>query len=161
MQWSAVNLDWKIINLPRGKKGKYTVPLNSVALAALKVLSDRAPKDDDGKPIGAVIRKPSGLELYSSRKWFEASLKKAGIENLCWHDLRHTYGTRLRREGVPLEDIAALLGHGLGKGSITARYAHADMDKLHEAVAKLVRKTGSATKSATVTEIESRQKKSA
>src|SRR5580704_6097524 len=34
--------------------------------------------------------------------------------NFCWHDLRHTFGTRLRRNGTPLEDIAALMGHDLG-----------------------------------------------
>jgi integrase len=134
LQWSAVNLDLKVIDLPRTKKGKYTVPLNTVALAALDALRERS----DG--IGAVIRKPSGLEIYSSRKWFAACLKKAAIQGLCWHDLRHSFGTRLRRNRVPFEDIAALLGHGFGKASMTARYAHADMDRLFEAVATLVPK---------------------
>jgi site-specific recombinase XerD len=49
-----------------------------------------------------------------------------------WHDLRHTFATRLRRNGVPLEDIADLLGHrGL---AMTKRYAHTDMSRLRQAV---------------------------
>jgi integrase len=147
LQWSAVNLDWKVIQLPRSKPGPgYSVPLNTAAIDALKVLAERS----DGT--GAVIRKPSGLEIYSCRKWFEACLKKAAITDLTWHDLRHTFGTRLRRNRVPLEDIRELLGHGAGRMAMTARYAHADLDRLHEAVATLVRKTDTETDTPSVIE---------
>ncbi len=134
LDWSTVDLDWKILKLPRSKAGPgYTVPLNTVALSAIKILRERS----DGT--GAVIRKPSGLEVYSCRKWFEACVKKAAIEDFCYHDLRHTFATRLRRNRIPLEDIAALLGHGVERRlGITARYAHVDLDRLHEAVATLV-----------------------
>jgi integrase len=134
LQWDAVNLDWKILTLPRSKAGfAYSVPLNSVAVDALKVLRERS----DGT--GAVIRKPSGREIYSCRKWFEACLKKAAITGFCWHDVRHSFATRLRRNRTPIEDIAALLGHDLGKNRMTARYAHADIDRLREAVESLVK----------------------
>jgi integrase len=134
LQWSEVSVDWKILQLKRSKGGRgYSVPLNSAAIDALAVLRERS----DGT--GAVIRKPSGLEIYSCRKWFEACLKKAAIQDLCWHDLRHTFGTRLRRNGTPLEDIAALLGHDLGRNAMTARYAHADIGRLRAAVDSLVR----------------------
>jgi integrase len=148
LQWSAVNLDWKVLQLPRSKPGPgYGLPLNSVAMDALKVLAKRS----NGN--GAVIRKPSGLEIYSCRKWFEACLKKAAIVDFCWHDLRHTFGTRLRRNKVPLEDIAALLGHDLGRNSITARYAHADLDRLREAVDTLVQ-TDTKTDTGTIVEFQ-------
>jgi len=140
LDWKDVDLDWKIIKLPRSKPGPgYNVPLNETALAALKVLRERS----DGA--GAVVRKhrvrkAEGREIYSCRKWFEACLKKAAIEDFCYHDLRHTFATRLRRNRVPLEDIAALLGHGVERRlGMTARYAHVDLDRLHEAVATLVR----------------------
>ena len=80
----------------------YTVPLNQVAINALKALLKRSP---DGT--GPVIRKPSGLELYSSRKWFENCLKAAAITNFRWHDLRHTFATRLRRAGTSIARISA------------------------------------------------------
>jgi integrase len=87
---------------------------------------------------GPVLRKPSGLELHSSRRWFENCLAEAKIEDFRWRDLRHTFATRLRRNQVPIEDIRILLGHDAK--SITARYAHADMDSLHESVGTLMRK---------------------
>jgi integrase len=148
LQWTAINLDWKVLQLPRSKGGRgYAVPLNQTAMDALAILRERS----DGS--GAVIRKPSGLEIYSCRKWFEACVKKAAIQDLCWHDLRHTFGTRLRRNRVPLEDIAALLGHDLGRNAMTARYAHADIDRLREAVDTLVR-TGTKTDTGTVVEFQ-------
>ena len=68
------------------------------------------------------------------------------------HDLRHTFATRLRRNKVPLEDIAALLGHDLKKHSMTARYAHADLDVLRQAVDTLVSSTGTKTDTGTIVE---------
>jgi integrase len=156
LQWSAVNTDWKVIQLARSKAGRgYPVPLNTVALAALEVLRERAPKDENGKPTGAVIRRPSGLPLYSGRKWFAACLKKAAITDFCWHDLRHTFGTRLRRNRIPLEDIKQLMGHALGADEITLRYAHADIDNLHEAIATLEHRTK--TVHSTISEISSKR----
>lgn len=148
LQWPAVNMDWKIVTFPRSKAGVgYQIPLNQVAMDALNKLLERSP---EGK-VGPVIRKPSGLELQSCRKWFEESCKDAGIVDLHPHDLRHTFATRLRRNKVPLEDIAALLGHDLKKHSMTARYAHADLDILREAVNTLV-ETSTNTDTASVVE---------
>jgi site-specific recombinase XerD len=39
-----------------------------------------------------------------------------------WHDLRHTFASRLRQAGVPLGNIAKLLGHKVL--AMTQRYAH-------------------------------------
>src|ERR1700723_1489372 len=140
LDWKDVNLDWKVVSFSRSKAGAgYQVPLNETAIAALKILRER------GDGTGAVIRKPrpvktraDGRELFSSRRWFENCLSEAKIENFRWHDLRHTFATRLRRNKVALEDIRILLGHNIK--SITERYAHADMDSLHEAVATLVQR---------------------
>jgi integrase len=142
LQWSAVDLDWKIVTFPRSKPGPgYQVPLNQVAMNAVEKLLERSP----GGKVGPVIRKPSGLELRSCRKWFEKSCEKAGIVGLRLHDLRHTFAARLRRNKVPIEDIAELLGHDLKERSMTARYAHVDLDVLREAVDKLVPKIGEQT----------------
>jgi integrase len=133
LDWNDVDLDWKILRLPRAKGGDgYTVPLNTIALAALDTLRKRS----DGT--GPVIRKASGREIRSCRKWFENCLATAGISNFRWHDLRHVFGSRLRRNGVGLETIALLLDHGIPELRMTQRYAHASMERLHEAVATLV-----------------------
>ncbi|HLV96121.1 MAG TPA: tyrosine-type recombinase/integrase [Candidatus Acidoferrales bacterium] len=108
------------------------VPLNKVALAAIEKLRERA---RDGT--GPVIRKPSGLEPHSCRKWFENCLADAGISDFRWHDLRHTFCTRLRRNGVSIEDYAALADHKIPSLRMVLRYAHADLEKLRAAVATL------------------------
>ncbi|TLD40628.1 MAG: hypothetical protein JETT_3126 [Candidatus Jettenia ecosi] len=39
------------------------------------------------------------------------ALEKAGIHNFHFHDLRHTFATRLAQRGVDLYKISKLLGH--------------------------------------------------
>ena len=49
-------------------------------------------------------------------------LKRAGLREIGWHMLRHTFASHLAMRGVPLKAIQELLGHA----SIvtTMRYAH-------------------------------------
>lgn len=146
LDWKDVNLDFKTATLPRSKAGKgYVIPLNSVAVAALRVLQARG-------DTGPVVKKPSGIVLKSCRRWFENCLEEAKIENFRLHDLRHTFGSRLRASGVAMEDIKHLLGHSAK--SITERYAHISMPTLHSAVATLVKPaTGTKPEQSKVTEI--------
>jgi integrase len=148
LQWDDVNLDFRTVQFKRSKSGKpYRVPINETALAAFKVLRDRC--DDPSKPTGPVIRKPSGIELRSSRRWFENCLTEAGIGDFRWHDFRHTAASRLREAGVQIEDIRYLLGHGAK--SITERYAHASLEVLRKAMANLDRKPENETDTKTDT----------
>jgi len=122
------------MRLPWSKTGRgYTVPLNEVALTARRKLHERC----DGDPTRPVIRKSIGREVHSCRRWFEACLQKAAIDDFRYHDLRRTFPTRLRRNGVPLEDIAVLPNHDIPELRMTKRYAHADMGRLHKAAGTL------------------------
>jgi integrase len=51
------------------------------------------------------------------------------------HQLRHTYATRLRDKGVPLDRIKELLGHKTM--AMVLRYAKARPEQTREAVAAL------------------------
>jgi len=136
LQWVDVNLEFRVVTFKRSKSGRaYKVPINATALAAFKVLRDRC--DDPSNPTGAVIRKPSGIELQSSRRWFEKSLAEAKVTDFRWHDFRHTSASRLRDAHVQMEDVRYLLGHGAK--SVTERYAHASIGVLREAIGKLDR----------------------
>jgi len=53
---------------------------------------------------------------------FVPALKKAKIEDLHWHDLRHTFASRMVMAGVPLLTVSKLLGHKTL--AMTLRYAH-------------------------------------
>jgi len=70
------------------------------------------------------------------------TLKRAGITRekgtIGWHDLRHTYGSHLAMEGVPLKVIQELMGHATLE--MTMRYAHLSPNVKHEAVKALDRR---------------------
>ena len=59
----------------------------------------------------------------------------AGFRNLHVHDLKHTYGRRLRAAGVSFEDRQDLLGHRSGR--ITTHYSQAELGNLIEASEKV------------------------
>jgi integrase len=70
-----------------------------------------------GRPIGTM----------NNTAWQNAR-RKAGLRAARIHDLRHTYGARLRAAGVAHEDRAALLGHACG--SMPELYARPDIGRL-------------------------------
>jgi integrase len=78
-----------------------------------------------------------GAPLYPVKvqRAFRKVVKQAGIDNFHFHDLRHSFASNLRQEGVDLHTISVLLGHRDLR--MTKRYAHLNVDSLREAVAKL------------------------
>lgn len=71
--------------------------------------------------------------LRAAKLWQEKNLRPAqpGYASIRVHDLKHTFGRRLRAAGVTEEDRKALLGHK--NGSITSHYSGAELGKLIEA----------------------------
>ena len=117
-----------VINEGRAKNGEERiVPLNSVAVNIID--SQRGNHDEyvftyKGKPV---------LRLNGSA-WRKAR-ERAGIACCRVHDLRHTFGRRLRAAGVSFEDRQDLLGHKSNR--ITTHYSKAEIDNLLIAVEKL------------------------
>lgn len=70
-----------------------------------------------------------------SQRVFKPALRRAGIEDFRWHDLRHTFASRLVQRGAPIDRIARLLGHSTL--TTTLRYAHLAPNDLSAAVALL------------------------
>jgi integrase len=73
--------------------------------------------------------KPVAHMLNSA--WRKARVK-AGLKQVRVHDLKHTFGRRLRAAGVSFEDRQALVGHRSGR--ITTHYSAAELSRLIEAV---------------------------
>lgn len=73
---------------------------------------------------------------------FQAARESAGLATLRVHDLRHTFGQRLRDAGVPEEDRALLLGHAVE--GMARHYATATVARLIE-LANRVSKTDDRT----------------
>jgi integrase len=69
--------------------------------------------------------------------WQEKNLRAAhpGFVSIRIHDLKHTFGRRLKAAGVALEDRKALLGHK--NGSITSHYSGAELGQLIDAANKV------------------------
>ena len=71
------------------------------------------------------------------RRAFRGAMKLCRIENFHFHDLRHTFATRLVQSGIDLYKVQCLLGH---KSPImTQRYAHHYPESLREGVEMLER----------------------
>ncbi|WP_225923755.1 tyrosine-type recombinase/integrase [Pseudomonas azerbaijanorientalis] len=71
--------------------------------------------------------------MRAAKLWQEINLRSAhpGYASIRIHDLKHTFGRRLRAAGVTEEDRKALLGHK--NGSITSHYSGAELGHLIEA----------------------------
>ena len=63
-------------------------------------------------------------------------MEKAGIDNVHWHDLRHTVASRLTTAGVGIRAVQEALGHK--SIAMTVRYSHLAPDFMADAVEKLV-----------------------
>lgn len=70
------------------------------------------------------------LARMLSTGWRDAR-KNANLAHVRVHDLKHTYGRRLRSLGVSFEDRQDLLGHRSGR--ITSHYSAAEIENLYEA----------------------------
>jgi integrase len=138
LTWDMVDFRGRMLNIARTKNEEAIhVPLNDAAVAALRVVHDRG----DGR--GRVFQSAkTGEPIENGRHWFDDAVMEAGIKNFHWHDLRHTFASRLRMKGAPLEDIAELLGHK--SLTMTRRFAHLGPNKLH-AVVSLLEATATTT----------------
>jgi len=131
LTWDMVDWKGRMLDIPRTKNEEpIHVPLNDAAMAALKTVEGR------GRAKGRVFQSAkTGEPLENGRHWFDDAVMEAGIKNVRWHDFRHTFASRLRMKGAPLEDIADLLGHK--SLTMTRRYAHLGPNKLHAVVSLL------------------------
>jgi len=78
----------------------------------------------NGKPISRM----------NNTAWNRAR-KKVGLPQVRVHDMKHTFGRRLRAAGVSYEDRQDLLGHKSGR--ITTHYSTAELQNLIEAANKV------------------------
>ena len=133
LTWDAVDLERKEIKLDRTKNGSAReIPLNSDCVLAFSELA-RA----DHEPGDRIFRSARGQAIDTPRAWFRVAVKEAKIDNFRWHDLRHTFCSRLAMAGVDIRTIAALVGHKTLQ--MAMRYSHLAPSHNLSAVEKLTR----------------------
>jgi integrase len=117
LSWDQVDLSRKLcwIHPDQAKARRaIAVPLNDTAMEVLRAQRGRHPTrvfTYDGQPIKQV----------STRAWYHA-LKRAGIEDFRWHDLRHTWASWHVQGGTPLFALQELGGWETER--MVRRYAH-------------------------------------
>jgi integrase len=77
----------------------------------------------------------TNTHIKDVKRSFQKARTLAGLANFRFHDLRHTFGSRLAEKGVDAFTIMELMGHSDLR--MTERYVHATDPRKREAVAKL------------------------
>ena len=117
LEWSQVDEERKLcwVHPDQAKARKaIAVPLNAEALAIVRKQTGIHPThvfSFRGKPIVQV----------STKAWYGA-LKRVGIQNFRWHDLRHTWASWHVQQGTPLFVLQEL--GGWESAEMVRRYAH-------------------------------------
>jgi len=105
------------------------VPLNAIARSIIEHRRSLKEPGDEW-----VFGKKKPLDRMNNTAWRKAR-EQADLQDVRVHDLRHSFGQRLRYAGVSLEDRQDLLGHHAGR--ITTHYSKAEIGRLIEAVETL------------------------
>jgi integrase len=131
IDWNCVDLFRRDVYVPQSKNGSSRhIPLNTDAVSAFQEVFART------KGTGPIFAaKRGGERLLGPRHWFEEAVETAKLVGFTWHDLRHTFASRLVMAGVDLRTVAELLGHK--KIQMTMRYAHLAPQHKMAAVEKL------------------------
>jgi integrase len=129
-QSNVINLEWDQVDLERkaawihpdqakARKAIH-VPLNSVAITVLL--------RQVGKNQSRVFTfRGNPITWVNTRAW-KLALKRAGIENFRWHDLRHTWASWLAQQGTPMNVLQEL--GGWESEEMVRRYAHLSKPQL-------------------------------
>ncbi|MGB7912343.1 MAG: site-specific integrase [Desulfobaccales bacterium] len=73
-----------------------------------------------------------GRRFLEVKRSFASACRRSGIEDFHFHDLRHTFASRLVMRGASLKAVQELLGHADMK--MTMRYAHLSHEHLRDSV---------------------------
>jgi integrase len=128
LRWEKVDFQRNVIYVPNSKTGKdYAVPMDEDVRDVLLHLRQQGRRDEY-----VFINPGSGKPYTELKKAFGTACRLAGIVGLHWHDLRHTFGTRLAESGCSEATIAGMMGHS--DPATTRRYTHATDRAKHAAV---------------------------
>jgi len=133
LTWNQVDLKLRLIHVLKTKSGKNrVVPINDALLEVLRELKVRSRG-------GYVFGNPeTGQPFKNVRHSFENACRRAGIRDLRFHDLRHTFSCRMIQRGCDIETLRELLGHH--SVTVTQRYIHTNLDRKRQAVELLTAK---------------------
>lgn len=139
LRWNDIDFDRKVITLRDTKNGSSrAVPMIADVYKAFRELK-KLDLDRKDRSVDRPNTAPSDVVfgIGDNKKWWEAALREAKIKSFRWHDLRHTFCSRLAQAGVSLKVIQEAAGHKTI--AMSARYAHMDHTTLSNAMSVLNR----------------------
>jgi integrase len=127
LKWEEVDLENKRLNLIMGKTRRpLEVPLNEVACSTLTAWAGIK------KCPYVFYNLATGDRFRDLKAGLNKAVRETGLENVTWHTFRHTFASRLTRNGVDLVTVKELLGHSTI--TVTMRYAHTNREMKERAV---------------------------
>ncbi len=121
LEWSHVDFKQNIAHFKETKNGKpRSVALSDAVIAELKKLYE---KRQPLKPL--VFASTSAFGKVDIKKSWQGALRKAEINGLRFHDLRHTFSTLASRQGASNLELATAMGHRTLQ--MLQRYTHLDV----------------------------------
>lgn len=142
LTWADVDFEREEISIRRSyasgqttspKSNRHrTLPLHPVALEALRA------QEPLTKPLGGLVwclEDGAQMTKQHIRDHFKRALKEAGLRDIRWHDLRHTFASTLTSAGANLQSVQILLGHS--EVRTTMRYSHLSKSDLQNAISMI------------------------
>jgi integrase/recombinase XerD len=128
LKWEQVDLERREVRLVRTKSNRpRVVPLSDKAVAVLV-----AGTSDHRASTYVFINAATGDRYRSIKRAFRTACRRAGLQDMRFHDLRHTFASWAVQSGVDLYPLSKIMGHsGL---QMTTRYAHLSTQRLHEVI---------------------------
>ena len=122
LKWGDIDLKRRLVTVHKSKNGaKRAIPLSNVLC---EILRETKVIDISGKVFPVTV---SAL-----KDGFCRAVEKAGLEDFHFHDLRHTFTTRIVQNGIDLYVVKELLGHKTI--TMTMRYAHHYPESLRKGI---------------------------
>lgn len=132
LNWENVNLDIGSIRVVKTKTRRNRgIPISK----RLYKLLQSVPRSNENSRVFLGI---DGAPIKSLKEGYAAALERAELRKIRFHDLRHTFATRLVLGGVDLFTVKELLGHSTI--ITTQRYAHPSSRSKRDAIDTLSKK---------------------
>lgn len=126
LKWEDVDFKNNLITIPQANSKNKKQRRIPISAALKKVLLEQKLRSVSEY----VFERFAGKSKALINRYFEKACRKAGIQGLRFHNLRHTAATRMLEGGAKIQGVSKMLGHS--SWNITMRYSHPD-DSLKEA----------------------------
>jgi len=131
LKWNDIEKEKSYLIVEKSKSGRSrTVPLNDKVCKLFQSLPE--------KNTYIFYNPRTGTRYDNVSSSFSTARRKSGLEDLRFHDLRHTFASRLIEKGVDIITVKELLGHS--DVGITQRYTHSRDETKQRAVRTLISK---------------------